>query len=237
MTAPKLHVAHSSLAFHNQAGAFIKTILDTTDRPVITLPTGTTPLSLYNHFRYNAPDYKPGFDNALFIQLDEFAHIKPDKVYSFRSVISGEILDPFQHPESKRIFFDPQAADPHIECERMNNALLRHGALDLAVLGLGRNGHIGFNEPGCSFDENAHYTALAPSTIKAYNNAATHGYTLGLGTLLSARTILLLVKGEEKANILKAAIHGPISEQCPASALQNHPNMTIIADEHAALKL
>lgn len=237
MTVPDIQVVKDDASFNHKAAEFIKTTLDTTDRPVITLPTGTTPLGLYHHFRDNAPDYKPGFYNALFIQLDEFAHINPDDAHSFRSVISGEILDPFQQPKSERIFFDPQANDPHMECERMNNAIARHGALDLAVLGLGRNGHIGFNEPGCPFDQNAHYTALAPSTIKAYNNAATHGYTLGMGTLLAALSILLLVQGEAKADILKAAIHGPISEQCPASGLQNHPNVTIIADEHAALKL
>ena len=114
------------------------------------------------------------------------------------------------------------------------------GTVDLQLLGLGRNGHIGFNEPGDHFEDGTHCVDLKESTIEANkrffasaDEVPRHAYTMGIGTIMRAKKILLLVSGKEKSGILNQVINGPVTPKVPASVLQFHPNVTIIADEDA----
>jgi glucosamine-6-phosphate deaminase len=140
------------------------------------------------------------------------------------------------------IAFDP-LADHKSECQRIEETVTALGGLDMAVLGLGPNGHLGFNEPGSSFDSRTRKVALAPESIVSNSSywgsmadVPAHGLTLGLGTLREARTILVLVSGRAKADIIARLLREPISESLPASILRLCPHSTLIADRAALSK-
>ena len=136
------------------------------------------------------------------------------------------------------------AADMEQESRDYENALAARGYADFAILGMGMNGHIGFNEPGTSADQKTHVVELTQSTIDAnsvnFNSPEEMPHkaiTMGLYTILQSKTILLMVRGAKKAEILKAALTGPVTEQVPASLLQKHPDVIVVADAEAAALL
>jgi glucosamine-6-phosphate deaminase len=139
---------------------------------------------------------------------------------------------------------DGRAADLAEACRRYERAIDEAGGLGLAVLGLGRNGHLAMNEPGTSFDSRTQICTLAPQTLadnaRLYPAGATlpeHGATMGLATLRGARAVLLLAFGARKAEAIAAALAGPIDRACPASCLQGHPALTVVIDRAAAVAL
>jgi glucosamine-6-phosphate deaminase len=136
------------------------------------------------------------------------------------------------------------AADFQEECHRYENLIARHGGVDLQILGIGANGHIGFNEPGTSFRSTTHIVNLADSTIQAnarffsrIEEVPTQAITMGISTILKSKEILLLVSGEQKKDALFRLLNGEINESFPASVLKNHPYVTIIADKVAIADL
>ena len=137
--------------------------------------------------------------------------------------------------------FDTEAANAQAEAQRMDEILRVHGGIDLLVLGLGPNGHIGFNEPGSGFSSSTRVVELTSASLTSnarywggVEGVPKKGYTLGLGVLRRARKTLLLVNGKHKAKILKQMLEGPISEDLPATCLRDMPDVTIIADAAAA---
>jgi glucosamine-6-phosphate deaminase len=133
------------------------------------------------------------------------------------------------------------ALDGDAECARFARLLTQAGGLDLAILGIGRNGHLAFNEPGSAFDSRARRVRLADTTREPYIEAfgsleatPTFGLTLGMAELLASREVLLLANGGDKASIIARALEGPVSEDVPASALQRHANVTVLLDRAAA---
>lgn len=132
------------------------------------------------------------------------------------------------------------AADPEAECLNYDNMLEEFGPVDLQLLGLGHNGHIGFNEPGEALSGGTHVVELQEKTRNAnarffptLDDVPTHAITMGVATILKARQILLLVRGEDKAEIVHRALKGPITTECPASLLQCHPNVVVLLDQGA----
>ena len=149
------------------------------------------------------------------------------------------MIQPLQlKPDSYRLF-DGRSSDLDAECNAAEKFIAPFGQLDVAILGLGMNGHLGLNEPGAPTDKKTYVGELAASTIatgqKYFNHPTplTRGITLGLGTLLGAKNVFLLVSGEKKAAILKEVMEGPISNQVPGSLLRNHPRFYLIADKAA----
>jgi glucosamine-6-phosphate deaminase len=130
------------------------------------------------------------------------------------------------------------ATDPAQEMERHCEAISRSGGLDVALLGIGRNGHIGFNEPGCSRDSTCRAAPLAEPTraqvLDVWPDPPTHGMTVGVRQIMSTRHVILLATGSEKASILRAALTEPPTSAVPASYLQDHPSLTVVCDEAAA---
>jgi glucosamine-6-phosphate deaminase len=203
---------------------------------VITLPTGNTPLPLFRELVTASKSHPGLFQRACFVTLDEYADIAPDDRRRLLSWLKREFLDPAGIGEQQITAFDP-SADDRIECRRLEQRLEALGGLDLAVLGLGPNGHLGFNEPDSSFDSRARKVALAPDSIISNStywgreaDVPTHGLTLGLGTLREARAILVLVSGRAKSHILSRLLSEPIGENIPASMLRLCPQTTIVAD-------
>jgi glucosamine-6-phosphate deaminase len=201
------------------------------------LPTGRTPEGMYAALRAHADQHGLPTELASVFQLDEYVGLGPDDPRSFAATLRSE-LDGVRFASLHLL--DGAAADPVAEARR-HQALLDAAPIDLAVLGLGRDGHVAFDEPGTLPEEDARVVALDPTTIAdaagAFGGAAQvprQAMTVGLRTLHEARAILLLVTGEAKAEALRALIDDPISTRRPASLLRDHPRLTIIADRAAA---
>ena len=147
----------------------------------------------------------------------------------------------FQYKPFKRSYLpDGQAKDIQAECSRYNQ-ILAENPVDFQVLGIGQNGHIAFNEPGTPFDSVTHEVALTESTIKAnarffdsIDEVPKSAICMGIANIMAAKEIILLAKGESKAKAIKAMVEGPVTTDVPASVLQKHPSVTVIADQAAA---
>src|SRR5215207_10331039 len=208
---------------------------------VFLLPTGTTPLGMYRRLVEIHRSGEISFSQATFFNLDEYLGLPPDHPASYH-VYMKENFYGLIDADPARIFVPNGAAEhPEAECERYESAIREAGGTDVCVLGIGRNGHIGFNEPGAPFDSRTRVVRLSESTrlVNAAdfeeNRAPERTITAGMATIFEAREILLLASGANKANAVAAAIEGEVSEDVPASMLRRHPNVTfLLANEAAA---
>lgn len=205
---------------------------------LLVLPTGNTPLGMFRELIGMARD---GLDvsQARFAVLDDYAGIAPGDRRSLTAWLTRELLDPLGVGRDRLLSFDP-LGDAQTEGPRMDNAIAAAGGLDLAVLGLGPNGHLGMNEPGTPFDHPSCHAVLSPETIRSNsvywgseNDVPRSGFTLGLGALAGARALLLAVSGVHKADILARVIAGPADVALPATIVHRHPDAVIIADKDA----
>jgi glucosamine-6-phosphate deaminase len=211
------------------------------DRPesVLVLPTGATPLGMFRELAAAAAAGTADFGRARFVTLDDYAGIEAADRRRLLLWLRRELLDPIGIAEDRIVAFDPTAA-PLEEAARIEAAIAGWGGIDLAVVGLGPNGHLAFNEPGSAFDSRARRITLTPESIRsnaAYWGAEADvprkGFTLGLGTLQDARRLVLIASGAGKRDILARTLHGPIGEDVPATLLRVHPHATVIADRAA----
>ena len=195
---------------------------------VLGLATGSTPIGTYKNLIewYNNGDLD--FSQITSCNLDEYRGLSGDHDQSYRYFMNHNLFDHVNI--RKECTYDKIIAD--------------QGGIDLQLLGLGHNGHIGFNEPADEFPKGTHIVDLAESTIQANKrffaseaDVPRQAYTMGIGTIMSAKKILVVVSGEDKAEILNKVINGPITPQVPASILQLHPDVTIVADEAALSKV
>jgi len=207
---------------------------------VFLLPTGTTPLGMYR--RLVEMHHREGlsFAWANFFNLDEYLGLPPDHPASYH-VYMQENFYGLVDADSARIHVpDGSAPDPQAECERYEAAIREAGGVDLCVLGIGRNGHIGFNEPGAPFDSRTRVVRLAESTRRVNasdfegDRAPERAITVGMATIFESREVLILASGANKAHAVAAALQGEFSEAVPASMLQRHPNATFLLDRDAA---
>jgi glucosamine-6-phosphate deaminase len=210
---------------------------------VFLLPTGTTPLGMYRRLVEMHRRGELSFAKATFFNLDEYLGLTPDHPASYH-VYMKENFYGLIDADSDRIFVPNGAADdPEAECERYEAAIREAGGIDVCVLGIGRNGHIGFNEPGAPFDSRTRVVRLSESTrlVNAgdfeSDRAPERAITVGMATIFESREVLLLASGTNKAAAVTAAVEGEVSESVPASMLKNHPNTTLFLDEDAASDL
>jgi glucosamine-6-phosphate deaminase len=225
-------------SFGAAAATCFATILRDKPDAVAVLPTGMTPLPFYAALRDSFAAGRIG-NHFTYCALDEYCGLPDGDERLFASWVGRELLDPLGIPPARRITFNSRASTPAAEAERIETWIAAHG-IDIAVIGLGGNGHVGFNEPGSAFDTRTRVVALAAATIAS--NAAywggndrvpTQAYTLGIASLHAARHTILLVHGAAKATILRRALTEPTCPEVPASYLQHQPNVTIIADQAA----
>jgi len=236
---PALIIAADVADFAEKAATLLLEKLRLFERPLTVLPTGTTPLPVYEFLatHYGA---EPLWQALRYLTLDEYAGLAENDPRLFKNWLSRTLLDPVGVPAQNRAVFQSNAPDPAAEAQRMQDWLAANGPIDVAVLGLGTNGHIGFNEPGSAFDSAARLVNLTPESIavnRAYwpDQEVPHtAYTLGLGDLRTARHTILLVSGAHKADILAKTLNGPVGPDIPATYLRTIENVTIIADEAAA---
>jgi glucosamine-6-phosphate deaminase len=201
------------------------------------LPTGHTPLGMYAVLRAHAADGSLVTQSATLFQLDEYLGLGPDDERSYRSYLARELSGlPFHAVRS----LDGTAPDPDAECAR-HQALLDEAPIDLAVLGLGRDGHVAFDEPGSGLDTGVRRVRLHDATrtdaaadFGGLDHVPREALTVGLRTLAGARELVMLVSGSAKAEALRDMLEGEQSPACPASLLRDHPRLTVICDEAAA---
>ena len=210
---------------------------------VLLLPTGTTPLGMYGRLAELHAEEGLSFARATFFNLDEYLGLAPDHPASYHVYMEENFYGLVDADPAQVHVPDGSAPDPEAECERYEAAIREAGGVDLAVLGIGRNGHIGFNEPGASFGSRTRVVRLAESTRRVNaadfegNRAPERAITVGMATVFEAREVLLLASGANKAGAVAAAVEGEISESVPASILRRHPNATFLLDAEAASSL
>ncbi|HEV0376235.1 TPA: glucosamine-6-phosphate deaminase [Streptococcus pneumoniae] len=199
------------------------------------LATGSSPLEFYKEIVESDLD----FSNLTSVNLDEYVGLDGDNPQSYRYFMQENLFNqkPFKESFLPRGVKDN--AEAEAEVERYNQILADH-PVDLQILGIGRNGHIGFNEPGTPFDSQTHLVELDQSTIEAnarffakIEDVPTQAISMGIKNILDAKSIILFAYGESKAEAIAGTVSGPVTENLPASSLQNHPDVTIIADAEA----
>lgn len=207
---------------------------------VLGLPTGSTPEGFYTEL----VGLGLSLAQVRVFNLDEYLGLPKDHPESYYSYMKTHLYDRTDiRPEHCQIP-DGMTADPAAECQRYEAAIQAAGGLDLIILGVGHNGHIGFNEPGTPWDSHTRRVALAERTREAnarfFNSMAevpTHALTMGIGTILEARRILLLASGPDKASIIRETVMGEPRIEVPATALQSHPAVAVLLDTAASRKI
>lgn len=211
---------------------------------VLGLATGSSPIGTYKQLVewYNKGDLD--FSKVTSINLDEYKGLGPDNDQSYRYFMNTHLFDLVNIDKSRTFVPDGLEPDSEKACNVYNHIIAREGGIDLQLLGLGRNGHIGFNEPGEAFEKETHCVDLTESTIEANkrffaseDDVPRQAYSMGIKSIMQARKILVVVSGADKADALKAMISGPITPAVPASILQLHNDVTIVADTEALSKL
>ena len=216
-----------------------------TEKPdaVLGLATGSSPVGLYQlmirDHRENGTSYK----DVRTFNLDEYVGLPKEHPESYYSFMHRKLFDNIDIRE-ENIHIPSSEGDLKEQCEAYNNAL-EEVEIDVQILGIGSNGHIGFNEPGTSFDSVTHIVDLKESTIKDnarffdndISKVPVQAITMGISNVMAAKKIILVANGENKANAIQACVMGPVTEYVPASVLQEHPDVVIIIDEAAASSL
>lgn len=208
---------------------------------VLGLATGSTPVGLYQALIRRYQEGALDFSKVQTFNLDEYCGLAGDHPQSYRYFMQKNLFDHVNIPPEHTHIPSGIAVDPEQECRRYDALIERCGGIDIQLLGIGHNGHIGFNEPDDHFPVGSHLTRLAESTIQANSRffaseseVPTHAITMGAGSILKAKKILLMASGEGKAEILCRSMTGPVTPFVPASVLQLHRDVVILADEAAA---
>jgi len=206
--------------------------------------TGSTPEGMYNELKKMSASGELDMDRIVAFNLDEYYPIKAGDQKSYKHFMAKNLFDDIKLPPEKRNIPNGEAKDPKKECVYYEERIISCGGIEMQILGIGHNGHIGFNEPAESFSGTTSYVQLAENTIQANarffekpEDVPRHAITMGIQTIMMAKRIMLLVSGEAKAGILRDALLGPITPLVPASALQLHQNVIVVADKAAAMHL
>lgn len=207
---------------------------------VLGLATGSSPVGTYEHLieRYKMGDLD--FSQVTSVNLDEYKGLDPENEQSYRYFMNTNLFNHVNIDKSRT--FVPNGLEPDSDkaCKAHDQIINDCGGIDLQLLGLGHNGHIGFNEPSDTFAKGTHCVDLTETTIEAnkrffdsIDDVPRQAYTMGIQNIMQAKKIVVVVSGEDKAKILKEVVTGPVTPQVPASILQLHNDVTIVADEAA----
>jgi glucosamine-6-phosphate deaminase len=226
------------------AAAVIAAVVAKKPSAVIGFATGSSPQGIYADLRRRVGSGEISFQHARGFALDEYVGVPPEHSESYASVIARDVTGPLGFDPSRVRVPDGRAANLEAAAREYDAAIRAAGGVDVQILGIGANGHIGFNEPTSSFASRTRVKTLAPSTRAAnarffdsLDQVPTHCVTQGLGTIREARELVLVAQGSAKADAVKAAVEGPLSSFVPASVLQLHEHATVVLDEEAAAGL
>ena len=225
-------------------GQLIFNLVKDNPESVLGLATGSTPVPLYEELIRLHKENNLSFSNVTSFNLDEYIGLSKNHPCSYRYFMQEQLFDSVDINFNSTHVPNGLAEDIQAECEAYEQSILDAGGIDLQILGIGSDGHIGFNEPCSSLSSRTRMKTLTGETIKdnarffeSENDVPRHCITMGVGTILDTKSVLLFAFGEGKSDVISKAIEGPISSMVPASALQLHPNVKVILDEPAASKL
>lgn len=213
-----------------------------TEKPdcVLGLATGSSPVGIYKELVRHYEEGDLDFSKVTTVNLDEYKGLDREDPQSYAYYMRENLFFHVNIRPEKTFLPDGREADSQKACEAYNQILRQAGQQDLQLLGIGHDGHIGFNEPADHFPKETHCVDLAEPTIEANarffesrEQVPTQAYTMGIQNIMAAKQILMVANGKGKAKILKEAFQGPITPQIPASILQLHPNVILVADEEA----
>ena len=208
---------------------------------VLGLATGSSPVGTYKELiaKYEAGDLD--FSQVRTVNLDEYVGLTKDHDQSYAYFMRSNLFDHVNIDQANCNIPNGMNPDAEAECARYDAVIDAFGGADLQLLGLGPNGHIGFNEPGEAFELETHCVDLTPATIEANKRffdgnedlVPKQAYTMGIKTIMQARKVLVVANGLAKAKAVKAVVSGPVTPECPGSILQMHPDCILVADEEA----
>jgi len=240
----KVIIVKDKEAMGKKAAALIAADMATKSPYVLGLATGSTPLPLYAELVRLYKAGKLDFSKVITFNLDEYVGLKPTHSQSYRYFMNKNLFNKININKANTFVPDGMAKDIEAHCEEYEDLIDKAGGIDFQVLGIGRNGHIGFNEPGSSLASRTRLVKLSKETIqdnsrffRRLSDVPTKAITMGIGTILESRKIMLLATGENKADAVAKAIEGPVTASVPASALQLHPDVTFILTKDAAKNL
>ncbi len=240
----RIIVAENYEAMSRQAANILSSVVVMKPDCVLGLATGSTPIGTYQELikRYQEGDLD--FSKVKTVNLDEYVGLEPTHDQSYRYFMQTQLFDHVNIDVANTNVPGGMAQDVEAECRRYDEIIASMGGIDIQVLGMGHNGHIGFNEPAEDFPKGTHQVDLAESTIEAnarfFENrdmVPRKAVTMGIGSIMQARRILVVVSGEGKADIVEKAFRGPVTPQVPASILQMHPDVILVGDKAALSKL
>ena len=223
------------------ASRVIKT-LNANPATVLGLPTGRTPVRLYARLREAHAAGRVDFGRATSFNLDEFVGLPASHPASYRSFMERHLFGAINLPARRIHFLDGMARDLEAECRRYEAAIRKAGGIDLQVLGIGGNAHIGFNEPAAGLSADSHLARLLPGTRRSnadlfdgkVREVPREALSMGVGTILRSRAVILMATGPSKADAIAATLRGPVTTRVPASLLQLHGDVEVVLDEAAA---
>ena len=208
---------------------------------VLGLATGSSPVGTYDRLVEMYQDGDLDFSEITTVNLDEYKGLSGSHEQSYRYFMEHNLFSHVDIDPARTHVPDGACPDADAACAAYEQAIAEAGGLGLQLLGLGHNGHIGFNEPAPEFPKETHCVALTESTINANSrlfdsadDVPREAYTMGIGTIMAAKEILVVANGADKADIVRRAFFGPVTPEVPASILQFHPNVTVVVDKEAA---
>jgi glucosamine-6-phosphate deaminase len=220
-------------------GAEVEACLKIGKHPLIALPTGNTMLPLYKLITDRQRDLH--VNKWQCINLDEYHPLSStQRASSFAHYLQQHFYSKLETPVMLQEQINGAAPDAELECQRIESRIRELGGIDIALLGLGVNGHIAFNEPGSEFDSRTRLVKLHPDTLLANfrgREPIESAITMGIGTLLEARSVMIVALGKNKSGAVRAATQDPSSRTCPASGLQRHRNTTWFLDQEASSQI
>ncbi|MDE7218295.1 MAG: glucosamine-6-phosphate deaminase [Oscillospiraceae bacterium] len=240
----KIYMTEDYQAMSRKAANILSAQIILKPNSVLGLATGSTPVGMYKQLVIWYEKGDLDFAEIKTVNLDEYVGLEPTHEQSYRHFMQEHLFDHVNINPANTNVPDGLAADPKAECDWYNQVIHRMGGIDIQVLGMGRNGHIGFNEPGDAFELETHVVDLAESTIEANarffasrDDVPRQAMSMGIKSIMMAKKILLMVSGEDKADAVYKAFTGPVTPQVPASILQLHPYVTLVGDKAALGKL
>ena len=240
----KFYVAENYEAMSRKAASILAAKVIEKPDCVLGLATGSTPIGTYQNLIQWYKDGDLDFSQVKSVNLDEYVGLAPTHDQSYRYFMQTNLFDHINIDVANTNVPNGLADDPEAACAEYDEIIRSMGGVDIQVLGMGHNGHIAFNEPADYFPMGTHVVDLQESTINANarffasaDEVPRKAMTMGIGNIMAAKQILVVVNGEAKADIVKAAFTGPVTPMVPASILQLHPNVVVVGDKAAMSKL
>ncbi len=207
---------------------------------VLGLATGSSPIGTYKELVKKYENGDIDFSDITSVNLDEYRNLPRTNDQSYYYFMNDNLFNHVNIDKARTHVPNGMVEDAELECSNYEKLIAEVGGVDLQLLGLGHNGHIGFNEPADAFDKTTHCVDLTPSTIEANkrffasaDDVPKQAYSMGIGTIMKAKKILVVVSGKDKAKIVKDTFTGPVTPRVPGSILQFHPDVTVVCDADA----